>query len=284
MYQLLQRLGSATGVEEPPIFDNQSEDGAQCAAGSSRPPAPIALVIEGREVGRKAKRPDDEDGNFPPQKRRHLEQPGSPSPVVATAEATTSGTGEGEGEGESEEGPVSDGHLGAAVDGVTATDPQIEGSPVDTAEAGPSVPGVPDSSAQGQRRYRPRKLKARKGHNLEELGLRPLNAIEEVGTKMTMAEKLEYVLSRLGRAALHQEIVGALDAGWPQERINRASSVSVLVFPGFPLTSSLRIEHTCAGSIPQARVCRIYFAIPERDVLDVRRLVNYTMLWPSASG
>ena len=269
MYQLLQRLDSTTGVEDPPISNNQSEDGAQCAAGSSRPPAThlTTLAIEGREVGSKAKRPDDEDRYFPPQKRRCLEQPGSPSPVVAPDE--------GEGEGESEEGPVSDGHL---VDGVTATDSQIEGSPVDTAEAGPSVPGVPDSSAQGPRRYRPRKLKARKGHNLEELGLRPLNAIEEVDTKMTMAEKLEYVLSRLGRAALHQEIAGALDAGWPQERINSASSVSVLVFPGFPLTSSLRIEHTCAGSIPQARVCRIYFAIPERDVLDVRRLVTYTIL------
>ena len=230
-------------------------------------------MIEEREVGRKTKRRDDEVAGVPPQKRRHLEQPRSHSPAVAPTEAPTSGTGEGEGENASEEGLVSDGHAGAAADGVTSPDE----TPVDTAEAGPSVPAVANSSAD-RRRYRPRQLKARKGHNLEELGLPPLNAIEEVGQKMTMAEKLEYVLSRLGRAALQQEIAGALDAGWPDERINRASIVSVLVFPGFPLTSSLRIEHTCAGSIPQANVCRVYFAIPERNVLDVRRLVTYTML------
>ena len=230
-------------------------------------------MTEEREVGRKTKRSDDEDADVPPQKRRHLEQPGSHSPAVVPTEATTSGTGEGE--GESEGGLVSDGHVGAAADGVTTPDDE---TPVDTAEAGPSVPAVADSSAQGPRRYRPRQLKARKGHNLEEFGLPPLNAIEEVGQKMVMAEKLEYVLSRLGRAALQQEIAGALDAGWPDERINKASIVSVLVFPGFPLTSSLRIEHSCAGSIAQANVCWVYLAIPERNVLDVRRLVTYTIL------
>ena len=155
---------------------------------------------------------------------------------MVPTDATTSGTGEGE--GESEGGLVSDGHMGAAADGVTTPDE----TPVDTTEAGPSVPVVADSSAQGPRRYRPRQLKARKGHNLEEFGLPPLNAIEEVGQKMTMAEKLEYVLSRLGRAALQQEIAGALDAGWPDESINKASIVSTL-YLSFPVSHS---PHLCA--------------------------------------
>lgn len=39
--------------------------------------------------------------------------------------------------------------------------------------------------------------------------------------------------------------------------MNNTSSVSVLVLPGLPLTSSLCIENSFVYSIPQARVCRV---------------------------
>jgi len=95
-------------------------------------------------------------------------------------------------------------------------------------EAGPSVPRV----ARGP--YRHRKLSARDCYDLAELNLPPLNQVFEVGCKKPMAEKLEYILSTLGRPAMKGEIIDALDTAWPVKKIDKSSSVSALVLPKFP--------------------------------------------------
>ena len=178
-----------------------------------------------------------EDEYFPPQKRTCAAQLRFLSPLVQASEVAPITSGDG---GKSEESLMSSGHVAdVAGEDITVTpmghneEGTDEGPPEN--EGGPSVPCVPwtppPQALRRSQRIRPSASNSR--YLAGDLDLPPLNQVSRVDTRMSMEGKVEYVLRALGRAAKRRESIAALQAGWPNDVINKSSLVSVLVLPWF---------------------------------------------------
>jgi hypothetical protein len=232
---------SEARIKEAQESENKGSQMANIACGSSGPPSPHspALMIEGREIGRKMKHAaevDGEDEYLPPKKRVRVTQLRSPSPLADAAEATSIAGDSGSGR---EKSPAPSGQVddAAGQEGmVTPTSHENEETEEGSSEneAGPSVPRVATTPApQAQRRSQRSKPSATAVSSSRSPGLPALNQVSKVGTKMSIEAKLEYILGALGRAAKRREITAAMKIGWPDDEIGTSSLVSALVLSEF---------------------------------------------------
>lgn len=215
---------SAARIKEAADLDKPLKEAAKIGPRCSGAPGPLipATRAEGRHIGHKSKRPLEDE--YPPQKRAHMARPRSPSHSVEPAYVALGSTGDSG--SESGESLASCRHIYVA--GAISQEPMVVPRTQvveDDALENQAGPSVSKSAPRG-----PRKLTAKRGYNLRELNLRPLNEVFKVDAPMPMMGKLKHMLRLLGRPVIKDEIMDALNMGWPKENINDVSEFVLLGF------------------------------------------------------